>query len=343
METIYVSHPSKHTFVFPISGGAFPCQIGILRLLLEAGIKPDICMGTSGGNLTAYLGLASEWNPYRLQEICFDINSKIFFKSWIADPLSSFLPSYAGCLNRSSMFDTNPEASKFFMNCFDNSESRIKSTEMWTGVFNGTKDKHGLFLNRNPSFYPDQFALSRMQTDEPMILKGLPLIAKGCMASIAIPIFSPSITLNGEEYHDGGLLYASPASVLAPYITDQGNHVTYINSLNFNCGKKTEQNKTLDNARYTFRRLTKGINLLDKQKLEDCMGKPKETYIYPQIDVETMREIQQHRRGYQKSLLILYPSGDEYLDITNFESRDVIKLSEKTYQNCNGELMLYNS
>jgi hypothetical protein len=240
------------------------------------------------------------------------------------------------------MFDANPDAIKFFMRCFDGSESRLKSTEMWTGVFNSNKDKHGLFLNRNPSFYPDQYSLSRMECDDPIILKGLSLVAKGCMASIAIPIFSPSVCLNHDEYYDGGLLYASPASVLAPYITDAGNHVTYINSLNFNGGRKLEQNKTLDNARYTFRRLTKGINLLDRQKLEDCMGKPRETRFYAQIDAETMREIQEHREHYSKSLLTLYPQGDEYLDITNFESKEVLKLSDRAYRNCSGELMLYS-
>ena len=67
----------------PGSGKSFPNQLALLTLMIEEGIKPDICLATSGGNLTAYTAYISEWGTETMHENIGNLRSELFIKKFI--------------------------------------------------------------------------------------------------------------------------------------------------------------------------------------------------------------------------------------------------------------------
>ena len=62
-------------FILPVSGGGFATQLGILYYLLEAKrIIPDIVLGSSGGNVAAYISMLSNWYHKTILKNCHLIN-----------------------------------------------------------------------------------------------------------------------------------------------------------------------------------------------------------------------------------------------------------------------------
>ena len=66
-------------FVFPVSGGAFPVQLGLLsELTANRDITPDLALGSSGGNVAAYICHACHWKGANMPGIVKLINSEMF-------------------------------------------------------------------------------------------------------------------------------------------------------------------------------------------------------------------------------------------------------------------------
>ena len=79
-------------YVCPVSGGAFPLQLGLLAECGLAGVRPDIVMGSSGGNVAAYIGLAADWQAATIPTIATQVNTTMFAQSWWPRYLN-FFPS----------------------------------------------------------------------------------------------------------------------------------------------------------------------------------------------------------------------------------------------------------
>lgn len=135
---------SCNIFICPSSGGMYPAQYGILRLLLSAGIKPDKCFGTSGGALALALASAANWKPSDMTRIASELSDSLVFQSWWPT-LFNFLPSVVPGYKRGSMMNRSGEAIEFFKRLF---KSVPIDVEMWIGAYNVNTSRQHFFLNK---------------------------------------------------------------------------------------------------------------------------------------------------------------------------------------------------
>ena len=98
-------------YCLPVSGGGFCTQLGLLseiyaaKKLAKNGIfngsqdyQPNMCLCSSGGNVSAYIGMAADWSDTGIERISRKIRSEIFVKSWVPSELN-FLPSWLFSFN----------------------------------------------------------------------------------------------------------------------------------------------------------------------------------------------------------------------------------------------------
>lgn len=217
-----------------VSGGCFTSQIALLGELYRAkkmmkggkftsskDYAPDICLCSSGGNITAYVGLASDWEPIAMMRLARSFKPEMFIKSWFPDYMS-FLPTAILGVFNGSLYRPG-YGSKYVFNKYF-SPKTIQNTEIWTGTINMTLNKAEFFCNKSRSnayikqcfFEADCDVYGalplRYMADEPdMMCK----IAKVTMASASIPYLVKNQQVDNCMYADGGTMYASPTVPLA--------------------------------------------------------------------------------------------------------------------------------
>ena len=120
-------------FILPVSGGAFPVQLGFIRELNKLGITPDISLGSSGGNVAAYIAAATGWNPENYVNIVKPIHNGMFLASWWPYYLS-FLPSYIPGYFKGSIYANGTGADVYFKKMFQ--PETVIQTEIWSGTMN---------------------------------------------------------------------------------------------------------------------------------------------------------------------------------------------------------------
>ena len=135
---------SFKVLVLPVSGGAFYIQLAIMLMLCDKGYVPDIILGSSGGNVVAYLSLGAKWNKYPLLRMARKLKSTFFCREWSSVNIINIIKSYY----TGSLFDQgDTEAVKsFFREHF--TERLITDVEIWTGVYDRQLKKSQLFCNR---------------------------------------------------------------------------------------------------------------------------------------------------------------------------------------------------
>jgi hypothetical protein len=221
---------TKHLTIYclPISGGNFIGQLGLLSEIYECKQKisilnnefftydkyaPNIIFGASGGNIAAYLALASDWQPLLIERIMYDLNSEMFFKSWLPKTLS-FIPSFIIGAFMGTFYRQGDGCTKVLQKYF--TSKSITRTEIWTGTSNCTHEKAQFFTNvsEQQSIISAERFNSKSSLYGTMELKFLDgdieKISAVTVASAAIPLYTGKIEINDDYYDDGGTLYASP-------------------------------------------------------------------------------------------------------------------------------------
>lgn len=221
-----LNNPPLRVFVAPISGGALVCQIALMKEISMArgcfdtnpcNLAPHICMGSSGGNIANYISLAAGWNPYAFNRITSLLDADMLTKSWWPQHLD-FLPTSLIGIFSGSLYRQGYGACKLFHNIF--TPKIITSVEVWTGVFNKTKGKAQMFCNkREGETYVTHVRFERdrdLFNCEPLTYTNgnIELIAKISVASASIPVLISEQTIYGSHYVDGGIMYASPLTVM---------------------------------------------------------------------------------------------------------------------------------
>lgn len=169
---------------FVLSGGASlgAVQVGMLRALVENGIRPDLLVGTSVGAVNAaYLGarpdaqtvedLADIWAGLRRQDVF---------------PISP-LASAAGLLGRSNHFIPN------------------------TGL-RSMLEKHMPFRRLDEASVPVHVVTTELKSGRAAIMTSGPAIP-ALLASCAIPGVFPPVTIGRRQYIDGGVANHTPMTV----------------------------------------------------------------------------------------------------------------------------------
>lgn len=221
--------------VLPISGGGFPFQLAIIRDLASIEWKPNISLATSGGNVAAYTAAAGDWKVDGINAACLKLSSNVFTKSW----LPSTIPSHIVGLFQGSIYKSaKKESIDFFEKNF--TSETVSRYEIWSGTTHIYERSAQMICNRSKSesiLGGRDISCSDIGCREAMYMDGnVTGIGLASLASASIPAIVPHVEVEGEILCDGGMLYASPLSCLAPSISatakdkKESIHITYISS-----------------------------------------------------------------------------------------------------------------
>ena len=217
-------------YVLPISGGALVSHLALLQELYDARIKsmngikrgyfsysPHIVMGSSGGNVSAFIGQASDWTSHGIERNVGYLNSNLFLKKWVPEEYST-VPDIPFAVLKGSLFNQGIGAKKLFNLIF--TSSTIQRSELWLGSYDIKNKKAQFFCNKNQS---DSYISEPFFNEEQSLYYAMPLkfvngdidkLSDICIASSTIPAIVPSKEIDGLLYADGGVMYPSPVSVL---------------------------------------------------------------------------------------------------------------------------------
>jgi predicted acylesterase/phospholipase RssA len=221
-------------YVLPVSGGGFPAQLQQLIFLYnERQLStdtnedigdyqeyiPDICLGASGGNVSAYIGLSGNWSEGGIKRVVQTLNSKMFSQTWWPGPMA-FLPTWILGIFEGALFKPGYGPSKLFK-AFSDSSS-IQDVELWTGTFNKTQKRSQFFCNKKKDdcYITETYNTFTFKTMPLTYMNGdIDYISKVSVASASVPVLFKPVALQNaegveEEFIDGGITYPSPLTPL---------------------------------------------------------------------------------------------------------------------------------
>lgn len=214
-------------YVLPISGGGFVSQLGLLAELYDATNDPtstidkgtpDLVLSSSGGNVAAYLAMVSGWSSTGIMHNIRSVKSGIFVQPWTPP----FLPTWLMFPFTQSIYRNGSGMDQLFTSLY--TPRSITQTEIWTGTYNATSQRCGLFCNlgKDSAFVKDDLILNGTilyDADEFKYLDGdTGKIAKAVYASAAIPFVTEGIYIGKDKYVDGGLSYSSPLIPISDHL-----------------------------------------------------------------------------------------------------------------------------
>lgn len=318
-------------FILPVSGGGFATQLGILYYLLEAKrIIPDIVLGSSGGNVAAYISMLSNWYHKTILKNCHLINSSLFVDSWTP----SFIPTWLLFPLTKSVFRQGNGISDLFNEIF--TERSIKKVEIWTGTYNETSQRAQFWCNlnkeesniqplENSGYIYDMEDLSYSNGD-------INLISKYTYGSAAIPYLTPGIEINGQKYIDGGAAYSSPLIPLSGSIKNA--IITKNSKLQIHYFSSYDMDQRFSDSMYSSSvgLLIHSILLKDRAFALSFLhnfGKGNQIpIIYKEVNKNIMEKILKDVEN-KHYLMIFSPTYSPTISITNFTGNDLSKLITK--------------
>jgi len=88
---------SCHIAILPASGQNFIAQLVIMQHLSHIGYKPNLLLGSSGGNLVAYICAAADFNSFAIERIAKELKPEFFVKPWHSSaPISTLYGFFMG-------------------------------------------------------------------------------------------------------------------------------------------------------------------------------------------------------------------------------------------------------
>ena len=166
-----------------LGGGAARgfAHIGVIKALEAQGISPDIIVGTSAGSVVGAL-YAAGFNGFQIQELSMTMDE-------------------AGVIDGSGMYRCIAET------VVSDKRGCIKGQALQDFINNYVKYRSIEFLNRT-------FAAvaTNLSTGEMMVFR-TGNTGAAVRASSSVPVFFQPVTINGQDYVDGGLVTPVPVSV----------------------------------------------------------------------------------------------------------------------------------
>lgn len=335
-------------YVLPVSGGYFPLQIA--ELMWMGTSPPSLVLGSSGGNIAAYLATAGAWTLEGTQKVISNMYSGLFIKSWWPSYLP-YLPSVLKGYFKGSAYNSNDEFITLFKKLFDHPDATttLAATEIWSGTYNTTVGATQLFCSSTQAsalLQPSQSLNQIYNVAPPVYTSGdLHTLAKVCFASAAVPAVLPPQPINDAMYIDGGTSYSSPLtplrSELGKAIAGKSVHITYftpydMQSSAFNvcyepvlktssqeCAPGTMYNQGVD----AFSEIFKSMMLQDRMAGVSLIGDP-ETLVYTEevMSYDQFQAFQEKRTTYARSFVEVYPLSKEHISIVSFGPDDIRKV-----------------
>lgn len=324
--------------VLPVSGGGFVNQLAIVEHLCESNYKPNLMMASSGGNLAAYIALASEWKWQNIRKISTDLNKDLFSTQWNSiGMLSTFIGYFKG-----ELYNSGKGVKEFFRKYFNNTS--IDDIEIWTGAYNTIHKKFRIFCNKssNNSFL-SQIELKENITQlmEPFYSNGdIDMISCYSTASASIPSIVPPVIIEKETYADGGIAGASPLSPMyIPIIRSLSNknlHIIYVNSFDILSPNSAIIRNVVDNLRQTTGDLLRSQAIMDRSLAINLIsdGSNLKGPIEFSCNSSNLEIYYSMRNKIISSMLEIYPSVREEVDITKFTGEQISNCINNIYSMC---------
>lgn len=350
-----------HVFVLPVSGGHFPHQLAAIEWLADAGTAPDLALGSSGGNIAAYLAAAGGWSPTGMHAVIDQMYSGLFVKSWWP-PYLAYMPSVIKGYFKGSVYDTNPEFLRVFASLFGGAagDAALERTEIWSGTFNISLSATHLFCNRtaaDAALRPDAMAQSLLNVEQyTYVGPDRETLARVCIASAAIPAVFPPQEILGQRHVDGGTSFTSPLSPmqasLRAHLGDGSFHITYLSSYNvqdtmtykvcYDASLKTMLRREPEDVSYdteavdcapgsiytqgfdAVREVMKSQALQDRKAGVDLLGAPADVqYTERIVTHDEFVAFERARAAYKRSFVETYPLSTDHIAISAFTPADI--------------------
>jgi hypothetical protein len=325
--------------VLPASGQNFVCQLAILQHLCEIKYEPSLMLGSSGGNLAAYLVCAADWNSHHIERLAKELKSHYFAQPWNGIKL---LSGAIGFFNGNA-FQAGYGLHEFMKTYF--TPQSITKYEIWTGTYNQDLQKFRLFCNCKKSssiIQCDDIDYNLTQSLKPHFCDGdIDQITNAGLASAAVPGVIAPVLIDGYHYTDGAVCGASPLSVcqntILKYIktTKQPIHITYINSKDLSQANIKPNYNLFDTWIAAVNNLIKSQTLLDRLTAHELLFNSKDVnYTFFECNYENLIKNKLKREKTTFSLLEIYPTLESDINITEFTGEDVVRNLKIMYKSC---------
>lgn len=311
----------------PVSGNGFISQLSILSLL---GKDRGIILASSGGNLSCFIALACDYNPYGMERILRYMDSSLYLKSWWPG-VFSWLPSIYPGFFRGSFYDSGDGVNQFFRKIF--SPKTISSQEIWIGTTDCSTGRSQLFCNLSEGSSKLKTKYFRREEYNTQPLKYLncdiDAIATISLASSAIPGIVPRVRFGDNCYIDGGSTFSSPLPAFTPVLRRYKElHIDYINSFDV----EAPIDIGLANMSTLIRTITSemihsmilndraaGISLIrscdGKMRLATCC-----------CCSNFLQKVEEFRKKCKRTMLEIYPEKYLKIELDNYKAEDAIKI-----------------
>lgn len=221
-------------YCMPISGVHFPLQLGIVSAISQAVTysgtgdvkltKPDVVLGSSGGNIAAYYAFSCDWNKVRILSSTGMLSQESFITSWM-----DYIPTWIFLPFSKSLFRQGFGFENFFKRIFTSGQIKY-GPEIWTGTVRSSTRDHVVFTNKakNQTILTPRISNPMLRPNfsdavEAVYLDGnLSNISKITQASASIPWVVNPVEFNEDLYSDGGSIYASPLICFADQLKELG-------------------------------------------------------------------------------------------------------------------------
>lgn len=325
--------------VLPASGQNFVCQLAILQHLCDIDYTPSLMLGSSGGNLAAYLVAAADWNSHHIERLAKELKSHYFAQPWNSIQMISGVIGF---------FNGNTFQAGYglheFMKTYFTSQSIMKY-EIWTGTYNLDLQKFRLFCNKSKhdSFiHSHDIDYNLTQSLKPYFCNGdIDKITNAGLASAAVPGVIEPVVIDGYHYSDGALYGASPLSVCQNTIlkhikkTKTPIHITYVNSKDLSQTNIKPHNNLFDTWIAAVNNLIKSQTLIDRLIAHELLFNNKEVqHTSFTCDYNNLMKNKLKREHCPFSLLEIYPTLESDINITSFTGEDVIRNMKTMYKSC---------
>ncbi|SNW62892.1 Patatin-like phospholipase [Orpheovirus IHUMI-LCC2] len=313
--------------ISPISGGAFPIQLGIHNKIKGYLCDTNIDLGTSGGNVCNYIGLITDYRLNSMERVLKDLNCKMFCQPWTDYSKINIAIGYFS----NSLYKSGTGAKKFFRKYID--REILERKELWTGVYNISRKKSCFYSNYTYDrskvnynlFNPDIYISDRLS----YLNFNLDNISEVSLASASIPGYVPPVYFEGEYLVDGGVFYSSPLSVFPDLIIDTHNkygqtNMVYVSSYDMqkNCKPVIHQN-LVENFRYVTYEMLRSLNNQDRNTGINIVKTISSNHTIHNLEIpdcteNTLSHIGNIQRKCKCSFIEFYPRKELELDISKF-------------------------
>lgn len=326
--------------VLPVSGPGFVSQLAILQHLCEIDFVPDITLASSGGNVAAYVASAANWKWSSITRISRSLNKELFVKPWSTIAAVSLIVGYF----EGNIHNKGLGVKEFLLEHF--TPETIVKNEIWTGTYNKTRQKARLFCNRSKEdsiLDIDCIDHELTQSMNPVFANGnIDIIGLGGIASASIPTTVPAQTIFGEQYEDGGVAGASPLTIMREpilkYVSDNNTslHIIYVNSVNLSCPTKKPCHNVIDNWKQTANNMIRSQTIIDRLAAYDLLRSHPGTLKKDEFlcNYANLLRVKKIHTKVQYSLLEIFPTTSNDLNIVTFTGSDVTDNINKMYGKC---------